>query len=95
VTEYNGGDDREAARRWSVRKLDAVIKISVLKAVIGCDFDMIAAAKKLGIGRPTIYRWFKRWKLPTPAGRNRSTENDKSGVERRERIRMALDQAER
>lgn len=53
-----------------MKKLETIIKIAILSEVVEADFDLEAAAKRLGMGRATIYRWFKVWKLATPVGGN-------------------------
>lgn len=53
-----------------MKKLDVVIKSTVLEAIVASDFDLRKAAKELGIGAATIYRMLGRWKLPTPVGGN-------------------------
>lgn len=53
-----------------MKKLDHLIRVAVLEAIVEADYDVIKAAGNLGISRPTIYRMLIRWKLPTPVGGN-------------------------
>lgn len=78
-----------------MKKLDDVIRITVLTAVVECDYDLEDAARELGVSRKTIYRMFSRWKVPTPVGGNPGRVKYSEYTERCERIKVALSNLER
>ena len=48
-------------RSWA---LDKVIQAHVADCLLSFNGDRIATAKALGIGKTTLYRWLKEWRVP-------------------------------
>lgn len=54
---------RESSTTNQSMKLDEIIKAHVVRVFMAQNQNMERTAKVLGIGRATMYRYFKRYKL--------------------------------
>lgn len=61
--ERNLGQDLGRSAVTDPRRLDAAIRAHIERILEECEGRKLQAAKVLGIGRTTLYRYLKKWSL--------------------------------
>jgi DNA-binding NtrC family response regulator len=67
IVRFRAGPARAKASVQMIdyKKLDFVIRAHVEKIIRECDGNALEAARILGIGKTTIYRYMKKWRPKT------------------------------